>query len=62
MTIESDDSANAAYVFPLLIKHLWNAPLVRSPLQEIVYRDTHRFTYLELRKRVGRLASALATP
>ena len=58
MTIESDDSA---YAFPLLIKHLWNAPLVRSPLQEIVYRDTHRFTYLELRKRVGRLANALVS-
>jgi fatty-acyl-CoA synthase len=52
--------ANCAYHYPLLIKHLWHTPLLQAPDQEIVYRDLRRFTYRELRKRVGRLASALA--
>ncbi|NOY46261.1 MAG: fatty acid--CoA ligase [Deltaproteobacteria bacterium] len=50
----------SAYDYPLLIKHLWHAPLVNTPDQEIVYRDVRRMTYRELRERVGRLASALA--
>src|SRR6201998_472263 len=53
-------SAKSAYQYPLLIKHLWHAPLLQAPGQEIVYRDLRRFTYRELRERVGRLASALA--
>jgi fatty-acyl-CoA synthase len=53
-------AAKAAYHYPLLIKHLWHAPLLQAPDQEIVYRDLRRFTYRELRERVGRLASALA--
>jgi fatty-acyl-CoA synthase len=52
--------AQSAYNYPLLIKHLWHAPLLQAPDQEIVYRDLRRFTYRELRERVGRLASALA--
>jgi len=39
---------------------LWHAPLLQAADQEIVYRDLKRFTYRELRRRVGRLASALA--
>src|SRR5580704_6487592 len=53
-------AAKSAYQYPLLIKHLWHAPLLQAPDQGIVYRDLRRFTYRELRERVGRLASALA--
>jgi fatty-acyl-CoA synthase len=53
-------AAKSAYQYPLIIKHLWHAPLLQAAEQEIVYRDLKRFTYRELRRRVGRLASALA--
>src|SRR5262249_49901868 len=53
-------AAKSVYQYPLIIKHLWHAPLLQAPDQEIVYRDVRRFTYRELRERVGRLASALA--
>ena len=43
----------------MLIKQLLDAPLAQTAHQEIVYRDVRRFTYLELRDRIGRLASAL---
>jgi fatty-acyl-CoA synthase len=49
----------SAYSYPLLIKQLLHAPMAQTPRQEIVYRDQKRFTYLDLRDRVGRLASAL---
>jgi fatty-acyl-CoA synthase len=49
----------SAHVYPLLIKQLLHAPLVQTAHQEIVYRDVRRLTYLELRDRIGRLASAL---
>lgn len=51
--------AREAYAYPLLVKQLWHAPLTHSPDQEIVYRDLHRFTYRQLRERVGRLAAGL---
>ena len=50
----------SAYTYPLLIKHLLHTPMVRSPGQEIVYRDLRRRTYREFRERIGRLASALS--
>ena len=50
----------SAYQYPLIIKQLWHTPLQQAPDQEIVYRDTRRLTYRELRERVGRLASSLA--
>ena len=50
----------SAYTYPLLIKHLLHAPMVRSPDQEIVYRDLRRRTYREFRERIGRLASGLS--
>jgi hypothetical protein len=53
-------AAKFAYNYPLLIKHLWHAPLRQAADQKIVYRDLRRFTYRELVDRVGRLASALA--
>ncbi|CAN7662059.1 fatty acid--CoA ligase [Phyllobacterium sp. LjRoot231] len=49
-----------AYQYPLLIKQLWHTPLQQAPDQEIVYRDMRRFTYRQLRERIGRLASSLA--
>src|ERR1700734_1084320 len=49
----------SAYSYPLLIKQLLHAPLAQNARQEIVYRDVRRLTYLELRDRIGRLASAL---
>ena len=52
--------ASSAYSFPLIFKHLWHAPLLQAPDQEIVYRDQKRFTYREIRARIGRLASALS--
>src|SRR5450432_1698891 len=53
-------AAKAAYRYPLLIKQLWHTPLLAAPDQEIVYRDLKRFTYRQLRERIGRLASGLA--
>src|SRR3954470_23006723 len=52
--------ATSAYKYPLLMKQLWHTPLVQAPDQVIVYRDVKRFTYRQLRERIGRLASSLA--
>src|SRR5260370_4718806 len=49
----------SAHSYPLLIKQLLHAPLAQTAHQEIVYRDVRRLTYLELRDRIGKLASAL---
>ena len=46
--------------YPLLIKHLLHTPLATTPDQEIVYRDSSRYTYRTLRQRIGRLATGLA--
>src|SRR5580692_5060855 len=51
--------APSAHSYPLLIKQLLHAPLAQTARQQIVYRDVRRLTYLELRNRIGRLASAL---
>src|SRR5271167_2066021 len=51
--------APSAYAYPLLIKQLLHAPLAQTARQEIVYRDLRRLTYVELRDRIFRLASAL---
>jgi fatty-acyl-CoA synthase len=51
----------AAYKYPLLIKHLLHAPMTQSADQEIVYRDLGRYTYRDLRERIGRLASGLTS-
>jgi len=50
---------SSAYIYPLLIKNLLQAPAVYDPQQEIVYRDQARFTYAEFRQRVCKLANAL---
>ena len=54
------ESANSAYGYPLLIKHLLNTSIITNPDQEIVYRDTRRFTYRDLNARIRRLASGLS--
>jgi fatty-acyl-CoA synthase len=53
-------AAKSAYEYPLLIKQLLHTPLMQAPDQEIVYRDIKRFTYHQLRERIGRLASGLS--
>src|SRR6202040_2725817 len=53
-------SAQSAYQYPLIFKQLWHTPRVQAPDQEIVYRDLRRFTYRQIKERIGRLASALA--
>lgn len=59
MPIRLSTKARDYYEYPLLIKHLLHTPLATSPNQEIVYRDRSRYTYLTLRDRIGRLATAL---
>ncbi len=49
----------SAYEFPLLIKHILKAPIDYRRDQEIVYRDSKRFSYREFHERVARLATAL---
>ena len=60
MTGRFIQGAKSAYEYPLLLKQLWHTPLVQAPDQEIVYRGLKRFTYCQLRERIGRLASGLA--
>lgn len=50
----------SAYDYPLLIKQLWITPLANATKNEIIYRGERRFTYAQVRDRVGRLAHALA--
>src|SRR5215813_15077886 len=54
------ERTTSAYGYPLLVKHLLHTSLAHAPGQEIVYRDLKRYDYRTLRKRIGRLASALA--
>ncbi|MCP5426344.1 MAG: fatty acid--CoA ligase [Gammaproteobacteria bacterium] len=54
------ETADSAYHYPLLIKHLLYRPLAVAPKQEIVYRDLSRYDYLTLRERIGQLANGLA--
>ena len=60
MTGKFVQAATSAYDYPLLIKQLWHTSLAQALDQEIVYRDLERFSYGQLRDRVGRLASGLA--
>ena len=53
------ERADSAYSFPLLIKQLLTTPIVYSPDQEIVYRDSLRMTYREFYARMKKLASGL---
>jgi fatty-acyl-CoA synthase len=51
----------SAYDYPLLIKNLLLCPVVDAPEQEIVYRNSFRYTYRQLHERVKRLANALTS-
>jgi fatty-acyl-CoA synthase len=53
-------ATKSAYQYPLIFKQLWHTPRVQAPDQEIVYRDLKRFTYLQIKERIGRLASTLS--
>ena len=54
------ESTPSAYTYPLLIKHLLHTPFTQAPQQEIVYQGKLRYTYRDLRERIGRLASGLS--
>jgi fatty-acyl-CoA synthase len=51
----------SAYGYPLLIRRILDAGVAAAPTQQIVYADRSRYTYLDLRERVSRLASGLAS-
>lgn len=51
----------SAFDFPLLVKSILAQSLKYEPEREIVYRDLTRFNYIELNKRICRLANALST-
>ncbi len=51
----------SAYDYQLLIKNILFCPVVENPEQEIVYRDTLRYSYRELHRRVRRLANTLTS-
>ena len=55
------ESTPSAYTYPLIIKQLFEAPLVNNPEQEIVYRDQLSITYRQWKERVARLANALTS-
>ena len=59
MAVKIIEKSNSAYTYPLLIKNLFTNSLLRSPDQEIVYRDIMTYTYRDLHKRVAKLANAL---
>ncbi len=47
------------YSYQLLLKRLWETPLIYSPNQEIVYRDLKRYTYSEFYQRLKKVANML---
>ena len=59
MPLRYAHSAAAFYDQPLTIRHLLDAGVLSAAGQEIVQGDQGRFTYADLRNRVGRLAGAL---
>jgi len=61
MPLRFAQATSETYNFPLTIGHLLDASLLAAGDQEIVYRDRVRMTYRDLRSRIGRLASALAS-
>ena len=59
MGVKIIEQTESAYAYPLLIKNLLTNSLVRSPDQEIIYRDQMRYTYREFHRRVAQLANGL---
>jgi fatty-acyl-CoA synthase len=56
---EENFAPGEAYNYPLIIKKILNTPLIYAPDQEIVYRDSFRYTYRDLNERIHRLAGGL---
>ncbi len=56
---EKEYRPGTPYEYPLIIKKLLNTPLVHAPDQEIVYRDSFRCTYRDLRRRIHQLGGGL---
>ena len=52
-------ATSEAYNYQLLLKRLWEIPLIYSPNKEIVYRDLRRYTYLEFYHRLKKVANML---
>ncbi len=59
MGVKIIEQTDSAYSYPLLIKNLLSNSLVRSPDQEIIYRDEMRYTYRDFHRRVAQLANGL---
>ncbi len=59
MGVKIIEKCESAYTYPLLIKNIFRNSLIRSPNQEIIYRDQMKYTYRDLHKRVAKLANAL---
>lgn len=59
MGVKIIEQTESAYAYPLLIKNLLTNSLVRSPDQEIIYRDQMRYTYRDFHRRVAQLANGL---
>jgi fatty-acyl-CoA synthase len=59
MGVKKIDPASYAFNYQLLIKNLLITPLLNAPEQEIVYLGKVRITYMELNRRIHRLANAL---
>lgn len=59
MPLETLTNNPYAYNYQLLIKHIFNNPIVNNPHQEIVYRGEIRFSYTQFKKRVHQLANLL---
>jgi fatty-acyl-CoA synthase len=53
--------ATSAYDYPLLIRQLWHNTMSCNPEQEIVSAEKRRFSYRDLRARIGQLASGMAS-
>lgn len=59
MKLRFAEAASETYQFPLTIRHLLDGVITKAGDQRIVYRDRASFSYRDLVKRVGRLASLL---
>ncbi|MBF0231639.1 MAG: fatty acid--CoA ligase [Desulfamplus sp.] len=59
MGVKIIEKCESAYTYPLLIKNILKNSLIRSPNQEIIYRDQMKYTYRDFHQRVAKLANAL---
>ena len=50
-----------AYRYPLTIDHMLTSAVASAPDEEIVYRDSARYSYANFADRVARLAAGLAS-